>query len=75
MHNEDIWHSQPSEKASPEIFTSDKEAQGVKISTSVERNDLSINKSATFRVLETATRKVANYMSNSDLRDVQNASN
>lgn len=50
MHNEDIWLSQPSEKASSEIFTSDKEAQGVKISTSVERNDLSINKLATFRV-------------------------
>ena len=29
MHNEDIWLSQPSEKASPEIFTSDNEAQGV----------------------------------------------
>ena len=33
MHNEDIWLSQPSEKASSEIFTSDKEEQEVKIST------------------------------------------
>lgn len=33
MHNEDIWLSQPSEKASYEIFTADKEEQEVKIST------------------------------------------
>ena len=34
MHNEDIWHSQPSDKASSEIFTSDKDEQEVKISSS-----------------------------------------
>jgi hypothetical protein len=34
----------------------------------VERNGIAINKLATFRVQETATLKVANYLSNSDLR-------
>ena len=36
--------------------------------TPVERNDLVINKLTTFRVYETATLKVANYMNSSDLR-------
>lgn len=34
----------------------------------MERNGIAINKLATFRVQETATLKVANYLSNSDLR-------
>ena len=39
--------------------------------TPVERNSIVINKLATFRVQETATLKVANYMNSSDLRATQ----
>ena len=39
--------------------------------TPVERNGIVINKLATFRVQETATLKVANYMNSSDLRATQ----